>query len=110
MLFLFLARSKAGEDAGAELEAKAARLNKEKWPYPVIELFLGKTSPDSVVTASSNDAERCQANFYVGEWYLLNGQHADGAAALHKAAETCPKTRIEYDAAIAEVKRLAPPP
>jgi hypothetical protein len=76
----------------------------------VIELFLGKRSTDALLAASSNEAERCQAQFYVGEWYLLNGKQADGAAALNRAVETCPKTRIEYDAAIAEVKRLSRSP
>jgi lipoprotein NlpI len=106
MLFLFLARSKAGEDATAELQARAARLNSEEWPYRVIELLFGKGSTDAVLAGSRNQVEQCQAQFYVGEWYLLNGKQADGVAALHRAVETCPKARIEYDAAVAEVKRL----
>jgi tetratricopeptide (TPR) repeat protein len=108
MLFLFLARSRAGETAVPEFAANVGRLKTKAWPYAVVELYLGRQSPDFVLAAANQPVERCQAEFYVGEWDLLRNDSGSAAAALRAAAETCPKTRLEHDAAIAELKRLKP--
>jgi tetratricopeptide (TPR) repeat protein len=106
MLFRFLAESRIGENAAARLAAGAGRLKTRAWPYPVIDLYLGRQGPDATLKAGSNDMERCQAQFYIGEWGLLRKQFTEAAAALRAAAASCPKTRLEYDGAVAEVKRL----
>jgi tetratricopeptide (TPR) repeat protein len=106
MLFRFLAQSRIGENAAAGLEAGAGRLKTKEWPYPVIEFYLGRQGSDATLKAASNDVERCQAQFYIGEWHLLRKQVTEAATALRAAAANCPKTRLEYDAAVAEVKRL----
>jgi rhomboid protease GluP len=72
----------------------------------VIELYLGRQGPDATLKAANNDVERCQAQFYIGEWHLLRQHFTEAAAALRAAAANCPKTRLEYDGAAAEVKRL----
>jgi tetratricopeptide (TPR) repeat protein len=108
MLFLFIARSRVGEDAVPELEANAGKLHSNEWPYAAIGLYLGRRQPDATLDAASNSVERCQAQFYIGEWDLLHNNPTEAGAALRTAAETCPKTRIEYDAAVAELKRLNP--
>jgi tetratricopeptide (TPR) repeat protein len=106
MLFLFLARSRAGETAAPELAANAGRLKTKEWPYAVIEFYLGRRQPDTTLKAADKEVERCQAQFYIGEWDLLRDDPTEAAAALRAAADTCPKTRIEYDGATAELKRL----
>ena len=106
MLFRFLAQSRIGENAIASLKAGAGRLKTKEWPYPVIELYLGRQGPDAALKAASNDVERCQAQFYIGEWNLLRKHFTEATAALRAAAANCPKTRLEYDGAAAEVKRL----
>jgi len=89
-----------------ELAANAARLKTKAWPYAVVELYLGRQPPDLTLAAADQPAERCQARFYIGEWELLRNNPGSAAAALRAAAETCPRTRLEYDGAIAELKRL----
>jgi hypothetical protein len=106
MLIRFLAQSRIGENAAAQLEAAAGRLTTKEWPYPVIELYLKRQGPDAALNAVSNDVERCQAQFYIGEWNLLREHFTEAATALRAAAANCPKTRLEYDGAAAEVKRL----
>ena len=105
-IWLYLARAHGGEDGTAELEAKAARLKSKDWPYPVIELYLGRRSPDDVLSVASNAEERCEAQFYNGEWYLLRGNRTVAATALQAAADICPKDFFEYKGALAELKRL----
>jgi lipoprotein NlpI len=92
----------------AELEAKAAGLKTTDWPYPIIEFYLGKRSPADVLLVASNADERCEAQFYDGEWQLLRSNRAAAATALQAAADICPKNFSEYTGALAELKRLNP--
>jgi tetratricopeptide (TPR) repeat protein len=108
MLFRFLARSRSGENAASELEANAARLKTKGWPYAVIDLYLGRRQPDATLAAAVKPDDRCEAYFYVGQWHVLKDNKADAEAALKTALDTCPKTFIEYAAAVAEWKRLRP--
>jgi lipoprotein NlpI len=59
-----------------------------------------------MLVAATKPEERCEAQFYLGEWHLLRRDHAAAATALRIAADTCPKTFYEYDGAIAELQRL----
>jgi lipoprotein NlpI len=60
------------------------------------------------MTAASNPYEQCHANFFIGEWHILQSRPADAETLFHKAVETCPKIFVEYMAAQAELKRLKP--
>ena len=107
MLFRYLARVRLEQDGAAELCASAARLKNKDWPYAVMDYYLG--------CAACRDARRCQqaqekceAEFYTGAWHLLRGSNAEARTALQVAADTCPKTYVEYAAAVAELKRLEP--
>ena len=108
MLFRFLARSRTGEAAEAELEANAGRLKTTEWPFAVTELYLSKRSPAATLAAAATPEQRCEAQFYVGEWHVLKGNRADAEIALKAAVDTCPKTFVEYTAATAELKRIKP--
>jgi rhomboid protease GluP len=109
MLLRYLARARAGETAAAaELEANAGRLKTKDWPYAVIELYLGRRSPELTLDAASKPDQQCGARFFTGEWLILQNKSAEAETALRKAVETCPKTFVEYHAAQAELKRLKP--
>jgi len=87
--------------------AKAAGLKSTDWPYPVIELYLGRRSAADVLLVASKADERCEAQFYNGEWQLLRGNRAAAATALQAAAaDICPKNLSEYKGALAELKRF----
>ena len=105
-IWRYLARERAGENGAAELEADAARLNSKDWPYPVIELYLGRRSPAEVLSVASNPDENCDAQFYTGEWHLLHGNSAAAAIALRATAAVCPSDTFEYKGTLAELKRL----
>jgi lipoprotein NlpI len=108
MLYRFLARSRAGEAAEAELEANAGRLKTKEWPFAVTELYLGKGSPAATLAAAATPDQKCEAQFYLGEWHIAKGNRADAETALQAAADTCPKSFTEYRAAVAELQRLKP--
>jgi rhomboid protease GluP len=65
-----------------------------------------RRQPDTTLGAAGNEVERCQAQFYIGEWDLLRDDPTEAAVALRAAAGSCLKTRVEYDGATAELKRL----
>jgi tetratricopeptide (TPR) repeat protein len=106
MIWRYLARERAGESGAAELETNAARLKSKDWPYPVVELYLGRRSPADVLSTASNTDERCEAQFYIGEWHLLRGDNTAASGPLQTAAATCSKELDEYTGARAELKRL----
>jgi lipoprotein NlpI len=106
MLFRYLARTRAGERAAAELEANARRLTSKEWPYAVTELYLGKRSPEATLDAADEANDRCEAHFYIGQWHVLKGSLAPARTAFEFAAKTCPQTFIEYEAAVAELRRM----
>ena len=109
MLFRYVARARAGETiAAAELEANAGRLKTKEWPYAVIELYLGRRTPELALDAAGTPDHRCEAQFYIGQWQIMKGNSAEAAASLKEAVDTCPRTFIEYASAVAELKRLQP--
>jgi lipoprotein NlpI len=107
MLMCHLAQARCGVDSDGELEAVARALHPGRWPYPVIDLFLGYETPDATLSAAPNSYAQAEAHFYIGEWHLLHHNRADAENALEQAVRTCPPNFHEYVAAIAEIRRLA---
>jgi tetratricopeptide (TPR) repeat protein len=108
-LWLFIARARAGEDGAVELAVNAARLKTKDWPSPVIDLYVGRLSLEAMRAAATNPAQRCAAEFYTGEWHLLQGNARAARSALTAAtAPTFSKSSKEYSGALAELKRLKP--
>ena len=90
MLGLYLARTRSGaHTAAAELEINAKNLKQPDWPYAVVELFLGRRTPATLAAATKRD-ERCEAQFYIGEWRLLRGDRRAAVANLKFAVDNCP--------------------
>ena len=108
-LWLYLARARAGErDASSRMRANARGLKSSEWPFPIAELYLDRRKPAQTLASATTPAERCQAQFHVGEWHLLHRDRAAARRALQAAADECPKSIAEYAGAIAELKRLGP--
>jgi tetratricopeptide (TPR) repeat protein len=106
-LFRFLALSRVGQ-AVPDLEPVAQRLKNRDWPFAVLELYLGRSDPAAVLAAAQKLEERCQAQFYVGEWQLVQGDRTNARQRFEEAASICPKSFIEYTGAQAELRRLGP--
>jgi lipoprotein NlpI len=104
VLLLYITRARLRrESAVAELETNAAKLKQTNWPVPVIELFLGRRTPEETLAAASSFPNlRCDAEFYLGEWYLLRGDRAAAMDHLKTSAQMCPSD----EDARAELKHL----
>jgi serine/threonine protein kinase/tetratricopeptide (TPR) repeat protein len=106
MLWRYLAVTRQGGDGAAELQANAARLTAKKWPSEIIELYLGQQPPSAILEAAKTPAALCEAQFYVGQWFLMKGNKTDAGLTLDAAAKSCPRDFIETTGAIGEIKRL----
>ena len=105
-LWYFLANWRTGKQSAMALEVFALKLKPAEWPYPVVQLFLGRKTPDQVLAAAGTPNELCEAQFYIGAWHALRGERAAAGAPLRAALDSCPKWFAEYHGAQAELKRL----
>ena len=112
VLWLWIASARAGSVDESEFDHDVSHLNLQGWPEPILDLFAGNTTPDTVMGREDevdDDIKRgqdCEANFYIGEWQMVR-KHADAALPLFKAAaKDCPENFIEYSAASAELARM----
>jgi lipoprotein NlpI len=106
-LWLYLARTRAGDQSAAtELAANAQRLKPADWPYAVVELYLGHSTPEATLAAPGKPDERCEAQFYIGAWQLMRADRPAAIESLKTAVSTCPKDFVEATDARAELKRL----
>jgi lipoprotein NlpI len=83
-------------------------LKTKDWPYAVIDFYLGRRSLEEMRAAAEKPGQKCEVEFYVGEWHLLRGNSAEARSAVKVATDICPKSLIEYVGAVAELKRLKP--
>lgn len=77
-----------------------------EWPRPLIELFAGRASPQDVWRAATNPDQKCEADFYVGQWQLARGDRTSARVLFQTATAQCPRDYIAFDAAQRELKRL----
>jgi tetratricopeptide (TPR) repeat protein len=111
VIWLAIITANLGKDGGAAIAANTAHLSATRWPAPIIDFYLAKSTPDAVLRAAAagdpkvRDGQICEAYFYVGEWQVLHAD-ATGKADIATAASTCPRAFFEWTAANAELKRL----
>jgi lipoprotein NlpI len=117
VLWLVLARSRAGEGSHMELISAVLVLDLDRWPGPIVkdyQLALAPLAPvispeRPAVALEPSDGEKCERTFYDGELDLLQDKPETAKPKLQQAADTCPKTYIEHAGALAELKRLSGP-
>jgi lipoprotein NlpI len=111
VLWLALAQARAGLAYKTDLAQNAGKLELDKWPGPLVKLFLDQMAMRDVVEAAAADRatlknHMCEADFYNGEWNLLKGDAGAARPLLQSAMDNCPHEFIEHDAARAELQRL----
>jgi tetratricopeptide (TPR) repeat protein len=106
MLWRYITRGRIGEEGATELAVGAARLTSKDWPYPLIEVYLRRRTPDEIRPSAVKANEVCEFAFFIGQWQVLRDDKSEARPALQLATESCPKNQPEYDVAIAELRRL----
>jgi len=87
-------------------------LDMKAWPAPVIRLFAGEIKQDAVLSAAEDanpgvtQARTCEANFYGGQYALIEGRRDEAVKLFEAAAKDCPHGFLEGIAATAELKGM----
>lgn len=106
MLYLSRTREGDGRDAKSDLTKTAGKLKAGDWPQPIVELYLGKKSASATEGAAKTAEQKCEVQFYIGEWHLTRKDRSEAIKALQAAIDSCPKDFVEYRAAVDELKRV----
>lgn len=105
-LFLYLTEAKSGLKAHETLAQRAGYIRSRAWPYPLIEVYLGKRPLAEAMQLANSEDKMCEANYYAGELLILGGSRSDGLAALKQALRVCRRNAMEYAAAGAALRQL----
>ena len=112
MIWLYLARERGGEKGMIDLVGGADKIDATPWPGPIVKLFLGQTDPRRVqatLEPLSGEARRKKAVevfFYLGQYYLIEGNPDAAATYFRRALGTGVTTFIEFIGASAELSRM----
>jgi lipoprotein NlpI len=112
LLWLEMSRARAGTLDPAVAKAEVSRLDTEDWPLPLLQLYSGALAPQDVAAKASlggeakTAAQRCEADFYVAEWWRVRQDDATAKQLLQTAVEQCPRDFVEYYEALAEMRAL----
>jgi tetratricopeptide (TPR) repeat protein len=110
VIWLHLARARAGQNDRSELARNSAGIDRSNWPGPLLDLHLGSVSREAISGAalSSGDVKArrnraCQIEFYLATWDLEQGARDQAQQHLRTAADVCPLGSVERLAAEAEL-------
>jgi lipoprotein NlpI len=111
LLWLHLARARAGTDDAAELQANSARVNRSVWPGPLVDYLNGKTDAAAVLvkasaaTGKTKTSQACEAQMFLGQDDLAKGRKAQGIDRLQAAARACDGASSEARLIRADLQR-----
>ena len=75
VVWLHLARARAGQNDAEELASNAAKIDPKQWPGTLVAYFLGQATLDQVSPPSSHGAmgrgRECNLSFFTGEQALI---------------------------------------
>ena len=112
VLWLHLAKKNTGQNDSQSFAQQASQIDHSKWPAPIAGLFLDQLTPEQTLSAARNpdpvkDREQhCEAQFYIGEYFLLRKKKSKALVHFRTARDMCPHNFVEYDGAAAELVRL----
>jgi tetratricopeptide (TPR) repeat protein len=113
VLWLHLARAKAGVEDREEFAGYVAKTDRTKWPDPIVALYLGRITADqlrmaTVYTDAAIQRDRdCLASFHSSEYHQLRKEANEAKLALQHAAEICPSIGMVRLLASDELRRLS---
>ncbi len=105
------ARAKTYDAAAFAAAAHDLDVDEDDWPGPLMRFIRGKTKLEDVYReAARGDGvapahQKCQADFFIGEWQVTNGDPA-GKALLQGMEQSCPKDSAYLYDARRDLKRL----
>ena len=105
MMWLSLAVDRQGGNGRAELGEYAAASDRQSWPRPLVDMYLGQKSPEAVLASLENDRSRganerrCEAYFFIAQWHSAKGDEATARQYFQKTVDTEVRGFMEYASA-----------
>jgi lipoprotein NlpI len=112
-IWLHLALRRGKLEGMSALPMLAQAFPVDQWPAPVMRMLVDSATPEAVLAAAqAPDPEsylklQCEAQFYVGEHYLIAGDRPRARAAFEAAVATGVTEFLEWDWARRELEGLA---
>lgn len=115
-LWLHLCLLKQDRRYESRLPTYVYQIDRNIWPSPVMHLFLEKISPENCLKKAGHsnpkidNEQKCEAHFYIGEYYLNRGDISQARKHFEFCLETGVKEFVEYAGAKAELPPLEDAP
>ena len=112
LLWTAVIGQRAGHFDHEAFAVHAAKFEGGAWPQPLLALFAGQAKPDDVYRAAGIGLgltpanQKCEADFYVGEWRILQGNARSADPQILAAVNECPHNYLAWQAALTEHRRL----
>jgi lipoprotein NlpI len=90
-----------------------AQVDGQHWPAPVLQMFTGAISPADAIAGAKTPNPRetlmqqCEAFFYAGQKYLVDGQPEQARVAFQSAVATGVSEFMEYDWSVRELEMMS---
>jgi lipoprotein NlpI len=111
-LWLYIARGREGRLDLAFLDLAGKQPDPSTWPGALLAFYRGQLTEAAVRKAAvsadmqTDRSQRCEADFYIAEWRLLNREKEAARRLFENATGECPHSSAEYEMATIELKRL----
>jgi predicted aspartyl protease/tetratricopeptide (TPR) repeat protein len=111
-IWLSLSRTRRGLDGNAVLDQELAKLKPGEWPGPSCSTCWADSIATRFLAAAASPDEQtrrnqvCEARYYMAERLIAGGNTSEARPLLEKARDECPPSFIEYDGALAELRKL----
>jgi tetratricopeptide (TPR) repeat protein len=117
VIWLHFTHVHATVDDLPEFMRNSVNIDHKKWPGPIVDLYLGTTNLETVSTAGLSNIDTkarpgrvCEIEFYLGTFYLEQGDRGEAKGRFEAAVNACPPSLIERGAAKAELISLQSTP
>jgi lipoprotein NlpI len=106
VLWLHIARSRAGQDDKQEFEHNGARLVARRWPAPVVALYFNKMTVQEVLSIAKGGGAsmQCEADFYIAQFHLQQKRKDEAIRLFEAVRDSCPQGVWERNAALHELR------
>lgn len=107
MLWLFLSEEYYRKNSATKVKNYVGGVNLDQWPGAILKLYLGEVDAKTLMNALSkgvsgmNAGHKCEAYYYLAQYFLLNNDRARAKELFNKAVATNAKSYIEYEFAVA---------
>lgn len=108
VIWLHIARLHAHDQDDDEFAENAARIKRDLWPSTVVDLYLGTSNGEQIVSAAlatkdETGKHACEADFFVGDYEGHRGDSIKSRELLERVVTKCRAFDAVYSAAQSEL-------